>query len=379
VQVRLRVDGRTAVGVPAKKAAPVAQPAVAYDRPMPFVGHADIVEFFRRIGPAGLSHAYLFHGPRGVGKSTFARTLALTLHCERPVSFPTGYCGECAACKRGLAGSSGDTIFVDDAFIRLADELAGKEERKTDTFGIETARLIVRRMQLRSYEGGRLVCVIPNFENVPYERDEVYNALLKELEEPDPGKLFLLTSERPERILPTIRSRASLVRFGGLGEDEIAGALVAQYGETPARAAVLAHRAQGSLGDALEQRDDETSELRDAARQWVLACLERPRALPPMPALGKDDPRSMLDAVLRHAKSALRDLMAFAIAGEEMVFDPGAIGEYRKTSAALGPAAALKAAAALGLFPEASRIAATNVPPATVLGWLQVQLRAAAS
>jgi len=364
--------------VPARKAAPLVEAPPQVDRLMPFVGHGAIVDYFSRVRPEGLAHAYLFTGPRGVGKTTFARTLALTLHCERPASFPTGYCGQCSACRRGLAGNSGDTILVDDAFIRLADELAGKEERKTDTFGIEAARLIVRRMQLRSYEGGRLVCIIPNFENVPYGRDEVYNALLKELEEPDPGKVFLLTTEWPERILPTIRSRVSSVRFGGLTESEIAQTLALEYGEAPERAAALARRAQGSLGDALAQRDDDSAQTREMARRWALACLQRPASLPPMPSLGKDDPRSALDAVLRHAKSALRDLMAFAIAGEDAVFDPEAVPEYRAAAAALGDRAAQRAADALALFGEAARIAATNVPPNTVLGWLQIQLRAAA-
>lgn len=364
--------------MPARKPAPIAEPAALVERLMPFVGHAPIVEYFERVGAEGLAHAYLFHGPRGVGKSTFARTLALTLHCERPTSFPTGYCGTCGTCRRGLSGNSGDTIFVDEAFIRLADELAGKEERKTDTFGIEASRLIARRMQLRSYEGGRLVCIIPNFENVPYGRDEVYNALLKELEEPDPGKVFMLTTEQPERILPTIRSRVTHVRFGGLSESEIADALVRQYDESPERAGALARRAQGSLGDALAQRGDDSGQLREAATRWALACLQRPRSLPPMPALGKDDPRSVLDAVLRHAKSALRDLMVFAIAGESAVFDPDAVADYRAAVASLGPKAPQRAADALALFGEAARIAATNVPPSVVLGWLQIQLRTAA-
>jgi hypothetical protein len=363
--------------MPARKVAPVAETPAPVERLMPFVGHAPIVNYFERVGAAGLAHAYLFHGPRGVGKSTFARTLALTLHCDRPVSFPTGYCGQCSACRRGLTGNSGDTIFVDDAFIRRADDLA-RVERKTDTIGIETSRHIVHLMQLRSYEGGRLVCIIPNLENVPYGLEQAYNALLKELEEPDSDKVFLLTTERPERIPPTIRSRASQVRFGGLSESQIAETLAGQYGETPERARLLARRAQGSLGDALTQRDDDSAQLREAASRWALACLQRPRSLPPMPALGKDDPRSALDAVLRHAKSALRDLMVFAIAGEGAVFDPDAIPNYRAAAAELGDQTPARAADALALFGEAARIAGTNVPPSAVLGWLQIQLRAAA-
>src|SRR5207302_2808394 len=119
--VRLGARRRADRLVSPRKAAAIPEPPPRADRLMPFVGHAPIVNYFERVGPEALAHAYLFYGPRGVGKSTFARTLALTLHCERPVSFPTGYCGQCNACRRGLAGSSGDTIYADDDFIRLAD------------------------------------------------------------------------------------------------------------------------------------------------------------------------------------------------------------------------------------------------------------------
>jgi hypothetical protein len=347
--------------------------------PQPFVGHESIVDYFRKIGPAGLAHAYLFHGPRGVGKTTFARILALTLHCERPTSFPTGYCGTCAACIRGIAGSSGDTIYVDLAFIRSADELAHKEQRKTDTFGIETSRLIVRRMEMRSYEGGRLVCIIPGFDNVPYGRDEVYNALLKELEEPDSGKVFLLTTQRPERILPTIRSRTVSLRFDALRDEDVARALVEQYGEEPPRALAMARRAEGSLGEALEQREQGAAELREASRAWALSCLAKPAALPPMPELGKEDARTVLSHVLRYGKLAVRDLLAYSLLGARAVIDAEAAAEYERAFRSIGTSTAARAIAALEQFAEADRLAATNISPAIVLGWLQVRLRSAAA
>jgi len=343
------------------------------DPPMPFVGHAAIVRQFERIGPGRLTHAYLFHGPRGVGKTTFARTLALTLHCERPKSFPLGYCGTCAACHRGLAGSSGDTLLVDDAFIASLDP---SSERKVSGVNMEAAREVVRLMQLRSYEGGRQICIIPNFDDITF--DYVYNAFLKELEEPDPGKLFLLTSDRPERILSTIRSRTTQIRFAGLTEDEIARTLVDRYDVPAKRAPTLARKAQGSLGDAIALRDEDGETLGDVTRRWALACLRTPRGLPPMPPLGKDDARTALDSLLRHARTALRDCMAYAIAGESATFDRDATADYRSTSAALGQNAAVIAADALALVTEAENIAATNVSPATVLGWLQIQLRSVA-
>jgi DNA polymerase III delta prime subunit len=338
--------------------------------PMPFVGQARVLDYFARIGPNGLAHAYLLHGPRGVGKTTFARSLALTLHCERPTSFPTGYCGQCATCRRGIAGSSGDTILANEDFIAALDP---KGERKILGVNIDVAHEIIRLMQLRSYEGGRLVCIVPNFDSITY--DYVYNTFLKELEEPDPGKLFLLTSQRAERILPTIRSRSVMVRFDPLPEHEIADALSRQYGEKPVRAAALARRAQGSLGDALELRSDESAALRDAARRWALSCLSHPSVLPPMPTLGKEDARASLDAVLRDARLAIRDLMVFAVAGKDAVFDIESVAEYQRACASIGPDAAQKAMKALALFDEAGRIAATNVPPASAFGWLQVQLR----
>jgi DNA polymerase-3 subunit delta' len=337
--------------------------------PLPFVGQRHVIEYFARLGPDKLAHAYLLHGPRGTGKRTFARMLAWTLNCQKPTSFPLGYCGVCGPCVRGIHGSSGDITEVDLAFIRATDT----SDRKTDDISIAQARAIIRRMQFESYEGGRPVCIIPDFENIT--KDEVPNALLKEIEEPGQQKLFLLTAEREESLLQTIRSRAVALRFGPLTDEEIAAHLTAHFGEAHERALSLARRAQGSLGDAIADRNSDTAVARDAARDWLLGCLAAPARLPAMPQLGKDDARAQLNEVLRQARISARDLMVSSISGAGALFDTHAGARYADAKRAIGPSAAMRAAKAIELVRDASRLANTNMAPATVLGWLQVQLR----
>jgi hypothetical protein len=359
----------------AKSKAPAGAKPLAPKSLPPFVGQQQVVDYFQRTGAKNLAHAYLFHGQRGVGKLTFAKMLAMTLHCEQPSAFPLGFCGVCGACRRALVGSSGDTVIISEEFIREADRLAGKStERKTDVMGIETSRRIIALMQMRSYEGGRMVCIIPNFDFVT--SDVVYNALLKELEEPNPGKVFLLTAERPDRVLPTVRSRTTSLRFGPLAESEIAAALESHYEVPRGRAQLLARRAQGSLGDALAELDEEGDSLRNSTRTWALACLQKPRQISETPQLSKESAREDIIEVLRDARLAVRDVLMVALGTQDQVLDREAIEGYRKTAQSLGPDAPRRLLAALEAVNEAARIAdETNIPPSNVLGWLQVQLR----
>lgn len=301
--------------------------------------------------------------------------LAMTLHCERPTSFPLGYCGTCGPCRRAIAGSSGDTIIISEEFIREADRLAGKSiERKTDVMGIETSRRIIQLMQLHSYEGGRLVCIVPDFDFVT--GDPAYNALLKELEEPNVGRVFLLTAQRPDRVLPTIRSRTTSLRFDALSDSEIAGQLQSHYAVPEKQAVEIARRAQGSLGDALTELAGDDVDVRAAAGMWALACLREPRKIAAAPQLSKDSAREDIVEVLRVARLVVRDTLMVALADDQHVIDRTAMPEYRKAAAALGDAAASRLITALSAVNEAARIAdETNIPPANVLGWLQVQLR----
>jgi len=348
------------------------------EAPKPFVGQDRVVEYFRRIGPDRLGHAYLFHGPRGVGKKTFAFALARTLHCERRTSFPLGFCGTCGPCVRSLAGSSGDTIVVDPDFIHHADKLAGWPERKTDDVSMEAARAVIREMQMHSYEGDRLVCILPDFENVT--GDMVYNALLKELEEPGVDKTFIITVERPDSVLPTVRSRATEIRFTPIAEADIARQLE-HYGIKQQRAQALARRVQGSLGDALDELDEDVGALRAAAREWARACLRAPGEMPSLPPLskeGRESARADLDEILRQATIAVRDVAACSLGGEAPILDPEGLMQARKTAEKLGDKAVQVAVAAFDALSEAARMATTNIQPAQVLGWLEVRLRSLA-
>ncbi|MBV8367288.1 MAG: AAA family ATPase [Candidatus Eremiobacteraeota bacterium] len=363
--------------VPKRMPQTVAEPPPRPDAPKRFIDHEQVVEYFKGVGRDGLAHAYIFYGPRGVGKKTFARALAFSLLCEDAESFPVGYCGECGACKRGIAGSSGDIIIVDEEFVHAADAFAGKPERKTSDIGIEASRRIIQLMSLKSYEGSsRLIAILPDFDNVT--SDATYNALLKELEEPNPGKLFLITTEHLDSIIETIRSRAVLVRFDPMPDATIERELVNEYKVPKARATEIARRAQGSLGEAILELDEESAELRRSAREWLLACLRAPGKLPPMPEFDKDErenARAELDEVLRQARLTARDVLVSALGNNKVLLDPTGAAEYRKTVEALGAAAADKAANAIDAINEAERMSNTNIAPATTFGWLQVQLR----
>lgn len=355
---------------PRKPRIPVPQPATPPEPLARFVDQPRVVDYFARVGAQGLAPAYLFWGPPGVGKRTFARTLAITLHCERPTSFPLGYCGECAHCLRGLHGSSGDTVYVDEGFIKATNAT----ERVTTDIGVDNIHEMLELMQMRSYEGGRLVCIVPELQHVT--KEEVFNVMLKTLEESPGDKLFLFTAQTLEAILPTIRSRCTLVRFGPLSMDVIAAAVRERAGADAERANLIARRAQGSLGRALADAAGDNA-IEQAVREWIFACLEQPGSLPPMPALDADDAGTSLEAIVRQARITTRDLMAAAMRSGAFI-EPDGNADYGRVVEKLGDRALSATTAAVSAAGQAERIAATNVAPAMIVGWLQSQLRTAA-
>ena len=185
-----------------------------------------------------VAHAYLFSGPRGTGKTSTARILAMALNCT---DLEDGEpCGECLSCVEIAKGTSLDVHELDAA----------------SNNGVEAMRDLVSRAALGT-PGRQKVYIV---DEVHMLSTAASNALLKTLEEPPAHVVFVLATTDPQKVLPTIRSRTQHFEFRLLGPETL-GALLDQvrrdaHLEVPDEALALAvRRGRGSARDALSVLD----------------------------------------------------------------------------------------------------------------------------
>jgi len=139
-----------------------------------------------------ISHAYVFSGPRGVGKTTTARILAKSLNCEKgPTIYP---CNKCNNCIKITEGYSMDVIEIDGASNR----------------GIDDIRDLRSKVKFAPTEGNFKIYII---DEVHMLTTEAFNALLKTLEEPPPHVIFIFATTAPHKIPDTILSRCQWFNF----------------------------------------------------------------------------------------------------------------------------------------------------------------------
>lgn len=166
---------------------------------------------------ATLPHALLLHGPKGVGKLALAERAAQMLVCEAK-SGPRP-CGHCEGCRWFTAGSHPDFRRVEPE--ALAPQAAQAEEGEAPAeaaparkgkpsleIKVDQVRQLADFLNVNSHRGGRRIALVHPAEDM---NANAANALLKALEEPPPGAMFILVSHRPARLLPTIRSRCVAV------------------------------------------------------------------------------------------------------------------------------------------------------------------------
>lgn len=156
-----------------------------------------------------LPHALLLYGPQGVGKLHLAERFAQLLLCES-ADRATMPCGRCDGCRWFLAGHHPDARFVEpEAIARQApveesDTAERPKGKPSSEIRIEQIRALPDFLNIGSHRGGRRVAIVHPAEAM---NAHAANALLKSLEEPPQGAIFLLVSHRPSQLLATIRSR----------------------------------------------------------------------------------------------------------------------------------------------------------------------------
>jgi DNA polymerase-3 subunit delta' len=222
-------------------------------------GHDDIAERFRRIIAGGrLASTYLFVGPPGIGKRTFATKLAQSLLCEKRPATALDPCGTCPSCIQIRAGTHPD-------FLTVAKPKGKSEIPVASLIGDPEHRMqqgLCHEIGLKPMMGGRRVAVIDDADDL---NEESANCLLKTLEEPPPKSLLILIGTTATRQLPTIRSRCQIVRFAPLPVEIVAKLLVSQGIVADAAAAhQIAALSEGSLARASELADPELLKFRAA-------------------------------------------------------------------------------------------------------------------
>jgi DNA polymerase III subunit delta' len=283
-----------------------------------------------------LAQSLLFYGPDGVGKELAAVELAKAINCQPegdglfgPATKP---CGACNSCRKIAAYQHPDFIYLfpvphpaaESDKRKLSEEIsdflkdkAGKSYLqprfdKAVSISIDDIRELQAKVALRPYEGARKVALIAGAQAMTVE---AANAFLKTLEEPSPTTHFILLTDRPNFLLPTIVSRCQKLRFNLLTEQQVEQALREHHGAKPAAARLLAEISGGSLGKALEMMDQDLLEDRDSAWEIIAAAARKQHCemLVAIDAIARDKGRP--ERVLGFLSGAVADLLRYRLQG----------------------------------------------------------------
>ncbi len=241
------------------------------------------------------AHAYLIHGPTGSGQLPIAWAFASYLFCQAPEE---DACGTCNNCQRVAKLAHPDLHFsfpfmkrsgqqenseplqslfretlLKKPFLSLEQWLRETgEENKQGVIPVAESERIIESLSLKAYEGGQKLMILWMAEKL---NPEAANKLLKILEEPPPETTFILLSEDPSALLPTIRSRTRILRLNPLSDEAITEQLQKWTGTDRESAEKIAGPSDGNLSLAMEMVEHgRGGEFFQEFTAWMRTCFK---------------------------------------------------------------------------------------------------------
>jgi len=286
-----------------------------------------------------ISHAQLFLGPEGSGSLPLAIAYAQYIFCSNKQENDS--CGTCPSCLKVQHFSHPDLHFSypihlqkstrtsDDVFLEWKKQLETSiyfglkdwyatlgNDNKQGTIGTDESQKIVKKISLKSFEGGYKILIMwmPELMN-----NQAANKLLKIIEEPPKNTLFILVSENHENIISTILSRTQLVKIPRLKEQELAQFLIQSKEITPEDAETYAHLSEGnvSLAYTLMQDKEQASFNLDNFIKWMRLCYTR----------NIGETIDWVEAIAGAGREAQKNFLVFSLG----MFRQSIIGHYADT------------------------------------------------
>ncbi len=272
------------------------------------IGQGRAVETLRRAVEGrrhAMTHAWLFVGPPGSGRSNAAKAFAAALQC------PRGGCGECEECRTTLSGAHPDVTLLRTEQLSIV---------------VDEVRALVGRANVSPVKGRYQIVVVEDADRIT-ERGA--DALLKGLEEPAPKTVWLLCAPSPDDVIITVRSRSRVIKLVTPSDEAVTELLVQRDGISAALAAHSARAAQGHIGRARMLARNEEARIR---RREILAL---PGRLTSVTAC-LDAAHNLVDSAAEEAKQATAELDAKELAALQEALGFGTRGvKPRNAQAAL--------------------------------------------
>lgn len=213
------------------------------------IGHHDVVSHMQNaIRNGKVSHAYIISGEKGSGKRLLATVFAMALQCREHGTDP---CGHCVSCRKALAGSHPDIIYV-------------THEKPATVSVDDIRRQVVADVDIKPYESPYKIYIIDDASKM---NQQAQNSLLKTIEEPPDYAVIILLADNTEALLPTVRSRCVTLTLKPVSDAEMKSYLMSQLHVPDYEAEIEASFAHGNIGRA--KRIAESGEFMESVQNAV--------------------------------------------------------------------------------------------------------------